>query len=224
MMTATAATIRVVEATWFAALTALVGVRAALVLAFWATAKLRTTVAAAIVATTASATATLVAAAISTAVAAFVTTTVAALAFVLALGRSGRSLCSRVAAEESFQPAEEAGFLGFDGGRRWLRFEGALLTALFAELFFTLAGLLATGFAGAKLVARFLRLFATGGTIIRACGTVGIARGLTVFVPLRAEVRAAFAARIGAGARLFRFAADFPALGMAGVFFGRKDF
>jgi len=91
-------------------------------------------------------------------------------------------------------------------------------------LFAALAGLLATGFAWAKLVTRFLRLFAAGGTIIRACRTFGIAGGLTVFVTLRAEIRTAFAPRIGAGGRLFRLATDFPALGRAGFIFGREDF
>lgn len=238
MMATTAATIAVVEATWFTAWTALIGVRATLVLAlaFWASTELGTTVAIAIVATitaaTASATATIIlAATISTAVAAFVTTTFAALTLVLMLGRSGLSLLGGVAAKEAFQPAEEAGFFGFgDGGCR-RRFKRALLAAWFAglllacaELFFAFAELFTTGFAGAKLVARFLRLFAAGWTIIAACRTVGIAGGLTIFMPLWAEIRAAIAARIGAGGGLFRLATNFPALGWAGFFFRREDF
>ena len=214
MMAATATTIAVVEAALFAAVTLLIGVRAALILAFWAGTELRTTVATAIIATitaaTASAAATaaatiVLAAAISTAVAAFVTTTFAAVTLVLALGRSCWSLLGGVTTEEVLQPAEEARFLGFDDCGCGFRFERALF-ATSAELFFALAGLFAAGFAGAKLVARFLWLLAAGWTI-------GVASLLAVFMPLWAEVRAAFAARAGAGGRLFRLAADFPALG-----------
>jgi hypothetical protein len=164
------------------------------------------------------------AAAISTAVAAFVTTTFAALTFVLALGRRVWSLLGSITAEEAFQPAEEAGFFGFGHGGCGLRFKCALLATWFAGLFFArtellaaIAGLLTTGFAGAKLVAGFLRLVLTGWTI-------AIAGGLTVLMALRAEVRAAFAARINAGGWLVRLAADFPALSGANIFLGREDF
>jgi hypothetical protein len=238
MVATTAATIAVVETALFATLTVRFGVRATLVLAlaFWAGAKLGTTISTTIVATitaaTASATATLVlAATVSTAVAAFVTTTFAALTLILTLGRSGLTLRGGVASEEAPQPAEKARFLGFGNGGRGLRFKRALLTAWFAGLLFAcakcfaaIAGLLATGFAGAKLVACFLRLVAAGRSIIRARRPIGIASGLTVFMALRAEIRAAFAARISAGGGLFRLTADFPALRGANIFLGREDF
>jgi hypothetical protein len=229
MVTTTATAIAVVETTMFAAVTVLLGVWAALVLAlaFWAGAELRATVATAIVATVAAATASatmVLAATVTTAVTAFVTTAFAALSLILTLGRCGRSLLGRVTTEESLQPTEETRFLGFGDGGRGFRFERALLAAWLAglllaraESFAAIAGLLTTGFAGAKLVACFLGL-------VTACGTIGIASGLTIFMALRAEIRAAFAARIGAGGGLFRMAADFPALSRAGFFFGREDF
>lgn len=88
-----------------------------------------------------------------------------------------------------------------------------------------IAGWLATRFAGAKLVARFLRLFAAGRTIIGTSRTGVVAAGrLTFVVALRAEIRAAFAARIGAGGRFVGLTTDFPALSRAGHFLGGEDF
>ena len=180
MVATTATTIAVVETALFAAVPVLLGVRAALVLAlaFWTGAELGTTVATAIVATITAATATaaamILATTVASAIAAFVTTTFAARTFVLTNGWCCRSLLGRIAAKEAFQPAEEARFFGFGNGRRGFRFKRALFaTGLFTRLFFAFTELLAaitgrltTRFAGAKLVARFLRLFATSRTIV----------------------------------------------------------
>jgi len=185
MMTTTATTIAVIKATLFAAVTMLFGIRTALVLilalAFWAGAELRTTVATAIVAaitaataSTTAASAIILAATVATAIAAFVTTAFAAGTFVLTSGWGRRSLLRGIAAEQTLQPTEKARFLGFGNGGRGLRFKRALFaTGLFTGLFFAfakgfaaIAGRLATRFAGAKLVARVLRLFAAGRTII----------------------------------------------------------
>jgi len=141
----------------------------------------------------------------------------------MALSWSSWGWLSSVSAKETFQPTEKAGFFGFGDGGSGLRLERALLTALFAELLTTFTRLLATRFAGTKLVAWFLRLFAAGGAIIVARRTVGIA-SLTIFMTLRTEIRAAFAARISVGGWLFRLAADLPALGWASFSFWRKDF
>jgi hypothetical protein len=92
---------------------------------------------------------------------------------------------------------------------------------LLAELLAALATLF-TAFTWAEFVAWFLRLFAAGGAIIVARRTVGIA-GLTIFMTLRTEIRAALVAGIGAGGRLVGLATDLPALGWSGFFLGGKD-
>jgi hypothetical protein len=223
MMTATAAAITVVKTALFAALTVRLG--AALALAFRAGTKLRTTIFTAVVATitatTASATIVL-ATAVSTAIAAFVAATFAG-TFVLTRSGCGGSLLGGVAAEEALQPAEEAGFFLFGNGRRGLRLECARLFAAFAGLlpalakwFTALARRLATRFARAKLVARFLRLIVTSRTVIGA--------GRAILTPGGAKARAGIATRISAGIRLFGRTADFPALSRANLLLGRENF
>lgn len=163
MVTASAATITIIETTLFATLT--------LILTFGTRAELRAAIFATVVAaitTTTTSTAMVLAATISAAVATFVPTTFAGGALVLALDGSGLGLFGG-ASEEAFQPAEKAGFFGFGDGWRGFRLERALFALLFAELLATFAGIFATGLAGAKLVAGFLRLFAAGGAIIAAC-------------------------------------------------------
>ncbi len=183
MMTTTATPITIVEATLFAAVTVLFGVRAALVLAlaFRTGTELGTTVATTIVAAIAAATtattttsAMILATTVSTAIAAFVTTTFATRTFVLPSGWGCRSLRRRIATKEALQPAEEAGLFGFGDGGRGLRFKRTLVATglftgwrfAFAERLATITGRFTTRFAGAKLVARFLGLFAAGRTII----------------------------------------------------------
>ncbi len=191
MMTTTATTITIVKATLFAAVTVLFGIRTTLILvlalAFWAGTELRSTVATAIVAAITAATASTTTASamiltttVSTAIAAFVTATFAAGTFVLTSGWGSCGFLGRIAAEETLQPTEEARFFGFGDGGRGLRFKRARLATI-AELFFAwFTGLIlacaewfaafaerfTTRFARAKLVARFLWLFAAGRTFI----------------------------------------------------------
>jgi len=237
MVTTTAATIGIVKTAWLAALPLRFWTALVLPLAFRAGTKLRTTIFAAVVAaitaTTTTAAAIVLATTVTTAIATFVTTTFAR-TFVLARSRCccGGGLLSSVAGKEAFQPAEETRFFGFGHGRRGLRLERARLFATFAELFLALTKLLTafacrltTRFARTKIVARFPRLFAAGGAFIAANGHVfATSLGLTVGMACRMKIRTAFAARIGAGSRLFRLAADLPALSRAGFLLGREDF
>jgi len=144
MVTTTAATIAIVKTTLFAALTLRFGT--ALILAFRAGTKLRSTIFAAVVATiTATATtaaAIVLATTVTTAIATFVTTTFAG-TFVLARSRCCGGLFGSVAGKKAFQPAEETGFFGFSHGGRGLRLEGTRLFATFAELLLALTELLA---------------------------------------------------------------------------------
>jgi len=221
MMTAATATITVVETALFAALT--LRFSAALALAFGTRTKLWTTIFTAVVATIATATtaATIIlASTIAAAIAAFITTTFAG-TFVLTRGRSDRGLLGRVAAEEALQPAKEAGFFGFGHGRRGRRLERAWLFAARARLFTALTGLLAPGFAGAKLVTRFLRLVITSQTIIGASRLIGIP-SRTVLMARRPEIRTGIPTRISASFRLCRGTADFPALCRTRFFLRRE--
>ena len=222
VMTAATAAIIVIETALLAALTVLFW--AALILAFRARTKLRATVFAAVIttitATTASA-AMLLATTVTTAIAAFITSAFAG-TFVLLRGWCGLGLHCGIATEKTFQPTKEAGFFGFgDGGRGfWLKrallttFAGLLLAL--TEWFAAFAWLFATGFAWAKLVARILRLFATGRPVIAADRLIVAAR--------RTEIRATFATRVGTGGRLCGLTTNFPALRRADVLLGREDF
>ena len=94
----------------------------------------------------------------------------------------------------------------------------------FAERFFAFTREFTTGFARAKLVTRFTRLLVAGRAFIAANGHLSTASlGLTISMARRVKIRAAFAARIGAGSGLFRLTTYLPALSGTSLLLRREN-